>query len=236
MAIYDLVGVPFPMRHPLFAEDKRVTKMVERICSYIEIEADLDESMRVIEAIVQSQKMLADDREKYVETSLALFGGFPVDEYVCDSLLAHAVMNYGNAFRKVNGRTSLGDNVNKIFKSNEVSLHQFVVDLRDQYFAHRAYQANKHCLFVLNTPQGPIINQYGQRARLIVSKSVNISSCARAIAMTRQYVIAEREKYCTALELRLTPAQKEAIANGRLGDKYFEYESQNPWLLRMPAT
>lgn len=234
--MYDLCGVPFPIQHPLFAQDERVAKLVRRICDLIEIEADLDESMRAIEAIEQSQKMLAVDREKYVETNLALFGGFPLDEFVCDSLLAHAVMNYGNAFKKVNGRTSLSGNVQKIYKSNEVSQHQYLVDLRDQYFAHRAYQANKHRLFVLNTPQGPIINQSGQRVRLIVSRSVKIASVSKAISTTRQYVIGKREKYCNDLESHMNSVQKEVIARGRLGDQYFEYESQNPWLLRISPT
>lgn len=139
MVIYNLIGVPFPYNHPLFANDKRLSHIAKQLEDFIEISHDLGD----IKRLLQSAELLT--RRSPVDTP---FDPMSVNT-VCDALIAQAVMLYGKIFAETKGRTRL--EAKDVFGSIEEEVrqsHDWVIQFRNKQFAHEEYRLNKHQLFV----------------------------------------------------------------------------------------
>lgn len=227
MATLDLVGIPFPIQHPLFAQDDRVVKLVKEICDLVEMEADIDETICAINEIESLRNLLANS------PTLHWSGGLPTQERVGESLFTYAVMNYGNVYKTSIGRRSLKGEARDIHSEDNQVRHESVIRLRDKYVAHREYQANKHTLFVSDTPEGQEINLGGQRHRNIASRSVELVALVKEAAeVTKRYIATMISTRCKDLLLGLSSVQKHVIEAGSLGDRYFEYQLPDSWVLR----
>ena len=163
MAVYDLVGVPFPSTHPLFS-DKSLQGKIKQIKSYIEICSDLNEVYATLKRVEHFNKMTT-------TTEVCNFlQGTPTA--IADDLIYGAVVKYAKVFTKSDGFTSLEQS--EVFKkgSQDSEHHKEIMSLRNKFFAHRELGINHHKLYVIQAPKNRtiILNTSGQVIRDTMSK------------------------------------------------------------------
>jgi len=203
MAVYNLIGSPFPFNHPDFLSDVLLQKKVRQLENFIELHHDLRQVSEQIEQITKINNLSKD-----------IFD-MGLDKYsLVEGLGCAAVMQYAKCFVKSDGRTSL--NEKDIFtQQNHMTCHEFFMGLRMQLFAHHQLEANRHQIFVFPATQvNPIkLNPFGQTHRLLISSSIDWEPLCECISMVSEYLSLRIADICKNIEENLSLQQQNIINN-----------------------
>jgi hypothetical protein len=181
MAVYDLVGVPFPSGHRLFL-DKPLQGKIRQIESYIEIYSDLDDLYTTLKRVEHFHKMTTTtevcDLLQCTPTTIA------------EDLIYAAVVKYAKAFTKSKGWTSLEQS--EVFQedSEDSKHHEAIIYLRNKFFTHRELGINHHKLYVIQDPKNStiILNTSGQVIRATMSKNLQTSKIQSCVSTAQKWV------------------------------------------------
>lgn len=207
MATYDLVGVPFPVNHQLFCLDKKLLNKIKKVEGLIELSHDFSNLDDAITVLYSSQTQ---DKAGLLLNEFGL-GGRLLQEMA----LSYIVVLYAKAFTESTGRTQLTDKTQAIF-GNNISSHEFVLDLRNNFYAHHGIEANRHQIFChKNKPsKGEVkLDPKSQRTEIVMSGSVDLSEIHMCVTTVKKYLIDQIDNLCINIENTLTTEQKDVINN-----------------------
>lgn len=222
MANHDLVGVPVPISHPAFENDKGLLRKIKRIENLIELKIDMEAAEEALKTLdVCLNEDYANLIAKYG------LGGMFLPDYI----LSHVIVLYAKAFTESTCRTHLNGEVKNIF--DEGDNHQFVMKLRNNFYAHHALEANRHQIFCLpNKPRdGEVrLNPEGQKSKIVMAKSIDVNKVKACVAKVKIYLSHKILKLCNSVESSLTDEQKDVInltPKNELLAKYWIESSDN---------
>lgn len=202
MATFDFVGVPIPIHRPEFKNDTALQKSIRQLESLIEIQYDMFDAQ---DALIVLGNCLNNEKLQKVAELLNCLYPWTVPE----SILSYIVVLYAKEFRESKGRTSLASKAHAIFK-NDIDKHKYTMDLRDKFYAHHQFEANRHQLFCLPnvpTPGKVRINRPGQTTRTPMSMTVDPKIIAFCISKVQEYLQAEIDGLCGRIENNLKDEQ-----------------------------
>lgn len=203
MANHDLVGVPVPIFHAAFEEDKDLLKKIKKIENLIELKKDMEDAE---EALKTLETCLNEDHTALI--AKYGLGGMFLPDYI----LSYVIVLYAKAFTSSTGRTHLKSELKKIFENEDN--HKFVMMLRNNFYAHHALEANRHQIFCLpNKPQkGEVkLNPEGQKTKIVMAKSIEIDKIKTCVGKVKKYLSQMILELCNSVENSLTDKQKEVI-------------------------
>lgn len=209
MADIDCVGLPFPADHPDFKNDQGLSKKIIQLESYIEIENDIYDIEKGLFALRNSMK-------KEARQSIpSLFGCIDWIMIIPESLLSYIVLLYAKAFTASRGRTTLESKVNDIF-DNRLDKHEYIMNLRNRFYAHQKIEANRHQLFYF--PNNPSrceikINPSGQTIRILMSDSVDYENIEFCVAKVKEFLRGRIDGLCKFIEKNLSDKQLDILNN-----------------------
>ena len=207
MATYDLIGVPFPINHPLFFCDTALLNKIKKVEGLIELSHDFD---NIESALTVLHGSLEKEKHELFLNEFGLDG-----RLIPDMVLSYIVVLYAKSFTKSTGRTQLNDKIESIFGDN-TSSHQFVMDLRHYFYAHHGLEANRHQIFChKNKPnEGDIkLDPGSQRSQIIMSGSIDLSVIEQCVTAVKMYLINQIDNLCHNIEASLSTEQKDVINN-----------------------
>lgn len=215
MATLDLVGVPFPIKHPLFSGEEALLNKIKKVENLIELRNDFDDLEEALTLLYQS---LEHEKKNLLLKEYGL-GGMLIPDIV----LSYIVVLYAKSFAGGVGRTQLKGETETIFEG-DVSRHQFVMGLRHKFYAHHELEANRHQIFCLrNKPEeGEVkLSPSSQKKRILMSRSIDLEIIEYCINTVRTYLTERITELCHNIEISLSKEQKEVI-NNYPKDKLFE--------------
>ena len=201
MAIKDLVGVPIPIDLPEFQNDANLLKRIRQLESLIEIQYDMYDAQEALRALQNSRNN--ENQQKLCE----LLNCYPWT--ISECILSYVVVLYAKEFRSSEGRTSLARQVDEIFDKDK-DKHDYTMDLRDKFYAHHEFEANRHQLFCLpNVPDPGMIrlNRPGQTTRTPMSMTVDPKKIEFCISKVQKHLQARIDGLCMRIENNLTDEQ-----------------------------
>lgn len=171
--IVDLAGFPFPLTHTEFSHDTALKKKIAVLGTYVEINREFQDAFEVIK-ILQ-----ADDLDKKFSSFGALAMKMP------DMLLSYSILQYAKPFVESQGSTNLIGKERAISSDTAfLEFHDFLMKIRNKFYAHRELNINRHQLHVLqNFPEDGEIDLItdGQSRVMLVHKSINLAQFNRNI-------------------------------------------------------
>lgn len=197
MTVHDLVGIPFPKTAPLFASDTATLSRVRHVEDLIEIHNELSTLQHQLDS---AQKLVKADQSKVFDIA-----GMPL--YLTQSLTIGCVVTYAKSFQS-SGRLML--QAEKIFKGNPLEeMHEFLMDLRNKWFAHQELVGDRHHLFLFQDPENARIrlNPYGQHHHVLVSHGLDWEGFSACVNLCIEHVRALIASACESLESFLSPEQ-----------------------------
>ncbi|RLB39477.1 MAG: hypothetical protein DRH12_11455 [Deltaproteobacteria bacterium] len=208
MAAIDFVGIPIPIDQPEFKNDARLLRKIKQLESLIEIQYDMYDAEDALRALRHIQTVESQQR---IQKLLNCCYPWTISE----CMLSYVVVLYAKQFRSSEGRTSLAQQVDKIFNKDK-DKHRYTMDLRDKFYAHHEFEANRHQLFCL--PNCPVpgkvkINRPGQTTRTPMSMMVDLNKIEFCISKVQEYLQDRIEGLCTDIESNLTPNQLKVIVD-----------------------
>jgi hypothetical protein len=226
----DMVGAPIPKDHPAFVKDLKIRKRIGQIEALIEIKRDMEDAKEASKAL---NNCLEAKNQKTIISTLGC-----MSFTILEALLSHIIVLYSKAFTESTGRTSLSRKVNEIF-GNSIDKHEYMIFLRNRFYAHHEIEANRHQLFFLpNVPtQGKIkLLPDGQTARILMSSSINIGVIDECISMVKEYLCKWIEGLCMNLENDLTPVQMQVLLQTPVSVLFEKYWRESTKLKKHPLS
>lgn len=205
MSKIDLVGVPIPVDLPEFKNDTKLLRGIAKVESLIEITYDMEDADDALTALKNSIKN--ENQSKII----SIFNCMPYK--IAESLLSYIVVLYARAFNRSIGRTKLDNKTNEIFKEN-IDKHEYIINLRNKFYAHQMVEANKHQMFYRpNTPvSGKVsLNRTGQTKRVFMPMSIDIETVHFCISKVKEYLEKTIDKLCAHIENSFTKKQLEIL-------------------------
>lgn len=220
MATIDLIGVPIPVDDPEFSRDKKLLRKIKKLESLIEIEHDIRDAK---EALMALQNSMIDENW---ETIAVLFSCVPLR--VSESLLSYCVVLYAKAFASGTGRTKLEEQ--KIFGKDDIDKHEYMMSLRNGFYAHHGIEANRHQLFCLpnNPTKGKVkLRPRGQSTRVIMPSWVNLEKIEFCIMKVEKYLIDKINDLCTSIENEMDEKQLKILTETPKTELMSQYWREN---------
>jgi len=202
MATIDLVGVPIPIDLPEFRNDATLLKKIKQLESLIEIQYDMYDVEDALRALQNSRS--SKNQQKLCEILNCCYPWT-----ISECILSYVIVLYAKQFMSSEGRTSLARQVNAIF-GNDKDKHDYTMDLRNKFYAHHEFEANRHQLFCLPnvpTPGMVRLNRPGQTTRTPMSMSVDPKKIDFCISKVQQHLQDRIDGLCTHIENDLTDDQ-----------------------------
>ena len=123
MAVFDLIGSPFPKDDPHFTKNKVLQQQIHQLESYIEIKWDLQD----INLFLQQASFIKTPED--IENIKIIHA--PIAQ---EAMIISAIITYGKLFRGSKNRTVL--RAKDIHWGESAPYHRFLMDLRDKFLAH----------------------------------------------------------------------------------------------------
>lgn len=228
MTYYDLVGVPIPIDHPKFKEDALLQKKIRQIESFIEIEHDMEKAKN---ALIAFHNSIKNENQKSI---MSLFDCGPFE--ISETILSFIIILYAKAFTGGTGRTKLkaGD----IF-GQEKEQHDYIMDLRNKFYAHQEIEANRHQIFCLPNVPSPgkiTLNLFGQATTIVMLLSIDPNKIEFCVSRVEEFLISKITELCKNIEKNLRLDQIEVLTKtpkDELLSKYWIHNaSYNPFSRR----
>lgn len=180
MALYDFAGFPFPLSHPDFKSDEALLRKLDVLGTYVEMLREYRDAFEIVQAL------MGDD----VEQDFSNFGMLALR--MPDMLLSYAILQYAKPFVESKGSTNLIGKENVISDdANFIEFHNFVMNLRHQFYAHRELNINRHQINVMKNYPEPndieLITE-GQSKIMIVYKSIELEMFSANICAVAKHI------------------------------------------------
>ena len=225
MATIDFVGVPIPIDRPEFRNDATLQKKIKQLESVIEIQYDMYDAEDALRALQNCRN--SENQQKLCELFNCCYPWT-----ISECILSYVVVLYAKQFRSSEGRTSLARQVDEIFNKDK-DKHVYTMDLRDKFYAHHEFEANRHQLFCLpNVPAPGMVrlNRPGQTTRTPMSMSVDPKKIEFCISKVQEHLQARIDGLCTRIEKGLTDEQLKILVETpkeELMSKHWQESSGN---------
>jgi len=226
MTVHDLVGIPFPRSAPLFANDAPILAKVRRVEDLVEIHNELTGLEHQIDA---AEKLISADPGKILDIA-------GVHIYLIQAVTIGCVVTYAKNF-KSSARLML--QASAIYRAGDLlDMHDFLMDLRDKWFAHQELVGDKHHLFLFQDHANARVklNPYGQHHHVLVGAGLDWAAFRNCVGHAIAHLKIQISDAYGTLESSLSKEQVEFL-NGLDRDSAInDYWDQQPHNRRDPFT